>query len=76
MPNRKGNDKQAMERRRFVETINFNARCIEMRMEFLSLLLAQGIRNMDFPPEWLTSAAETAKEVEQWNKEILDELKK
>ena len=31
---------------------------------------------MDFPPEWLTSAAETAKEIEQWNKEILDELKK
>lgn len=29
---------------------------------------------MDWPPEWLTSAAETVEEIQKWNKEILDEL--
>lgn len=31
---------------------------------------------MDWPPEWLTSAAETVTEIQKWNKEILDELEK
>lgn len=72
MPNRKGNDKQAMESRKAEETIEFNLRFAVLELELQSLLLEQEIRTRDRPSERLLNAKEIADRMKRYFSEIIE----
>jgi len=71
MPNKKGNDKQAMERRIAEETEYGRRRFIENELELLSLILKQLGDRWDHPPEILENAKEIVDRIKKLNQESI-----
>ena len=69
MPNRKGNDKQAMEHRIAQETEDGRRRFIEYELDLLSLIFKQLGDRFDHPPEILENGKEAVERIRKMNSE-------
>ena len=69
MPNIKGNDKQARERREAQETEYGRRRFIEKELELLSLIFKQLGERFDHPPEIIENGKETVERLRKMNRE-------